>query len=246
MKYYFNNQLQEGTILNRPNRFIFKVEINGVVVEAHCPSGGIIGGLKRKDFIDIPCLLTFHGENTERKTKYTVEAISLDDKKTWFGINQIRSNFYVENFLKAPKVQELLRISNNIAREKKLKNSRIDFKIGNTYLEVKTMVSEYYNKASEEFEKLMGPTEPSVERMQKHIKTLSESIDSGNRAIILSVFQYEAPKFIPPTNNPKYRELVEEIKIARKKGLENWQMTLKFTPDYIELITLERNEYELK
>lgn len=89
--------------------------------------GGTIAGLSRKNMQNLKCYLSDHGEDTGRKTRYTVEAISLDDGATYMGINQTRSNRYVEHFLTDTTVREILSISEQITREKKLRSSRIDF-----------------------------------------------------------------------------------------------------------------------
>lgn len=96
MKLIFEQPLIKGEIKARINRFVFVVELNGQEVEAHCPSGGTIAGISRKDFKDIECLMSDHGDDTGRRTQYTVEAISLDDGLTYAGINQTKSNRYVE------------------------------------------------------------------------------------------------------------------------------------------------------
>ena len=89
-------------------------------------------------------------------------------------------------------------------------------KVDDTYIEVKTMVAEYYGKASKQLRALMKPQEPSVERMQKHIRELTHEVNTHkSKAIMLTVFQYDAPKFEPPVNNPKYAEFVEDLKLAK-------------------------------
>ena len=69
LKLYFDKPLLHATIQLRINRFIFIVELNGERVEAHCPSGGTIAGIPRKDFKSIKCLLSDHGDNTTRRTR---------------------------------------------------------------------------------------------------------------------------------------------------------------------------------
>jgi sugar fermentation stimulation protein A len=73
MKYYkFKKELQEALIVNRPNRFIMEIMINGKKEKAHCPSTGRIGNF---DFKNTPCLVS-ESDNKTRKTKFTVEAVS--------------------------------------------------------------------------------------------------------------------------------------------------------------------------
>ena len=243
MKLIFEQPLIKGKIKARINRFIFIVELNGQEVEAHCPSGGTIAGISRKDFKDIECLMSDHGDNTGRRTRYTVEAISLDDGLTYAGINQTKSNRYVEYFLQDDAVKTILQITDKVKREKKLGDSRIDFKAGDCYIEVKTMVADYYCQASPRLTALMGEQHPSIERMQKHVRTLTSEIKANNsRAAIITVFQYDAPTFEPPVNDPVYAEFVEDLKLAKVAGLRQYQMNIRITETYAELISLKERD----
>lgn len=243
MKIKFDKPLIDGLILSRPNRFIFNVQIGDQIVEAHCPSGGTIAGLSRKNMQNLKCYLSDHGENTGRRTRYTVEAISLDDGVSYMGINQTRSNRYVEQFLTDRKVREILSISDQITREKKLRSSRIDFKVDDCYIEVKTMVAEYYCKSSDELAKLMKVGTPSIDRMQKHINDLAAEIEEFSaRAAVITVFQYDAPTFKPPVDLDIYQDFVNDLRVARSKGLRQYQMNIRITKEYAELISFFENE----
>ena len=138
--YIFPEPLIEGLILKRPNRFIMEVLVDGAVTKAHCPNTGKIGSIV---FDRIPALLSYHpGPN--RKMKWTVEAISFDKPekkdKYWIGVNTSATNRYVEHFLKHGMLNDIVevRVPTQVKREKKLGDARIDFKVGDTYLEVKT------------------------------------------------------------------------------------------------------------
>ena len=243
MKLTFEQPLIKAKIKERINRFIFIVELNEQEVEAHCPSGGTIAGISRKDFKDIECLMSDHGTDTGRRTRYTVEAISLDDGLTYAGINQTKSNRYVEYFLQDDEVKNILQVNDEVKREKKLGNSRIDFKAGDCYIEVKTMVADYYCKASPRLTALMKEQQPSIERIQKHVRTLTNEIKSNNsRAAIITVFQYDAPTFEPPVDDPVYADFVEDLKLAKSAGLCQFQMNIRITETYAELISLKENE----
>lgn len=242
-KITFDKPLLHATIKSRINRFIFIVDYNSLEVEAHCPSGGTIAGIPRKLMTQLPCLLSDHGDNTTRRTRYTVEAISLDNGHTYMGINQTASNHYVHQFLQNEDVQSVLNINGPVAREKKLGNSRIDFKVNDTYIEVKTMVAEYYGKASKHLKILLKPQEPSIERMQKHIRELINAVNAHkSKAIVLTVFQYDAPKFEPPVDNPKYTEFVNDLRTAKASGVRQFRMNLRITDKYVELLSITENE----
>lgn len=243
MKLIFEQSLIKAKIKARINRFIFIVELDGQEVEAHCPSGGTITRISRKDFKDIECLMSDHGPETSRRTRYTVEAISLDDGLTYAGINQTKSNRYVEYFLQDDEVKKILQIEDEVKREKKLGDSRIDFKTGDCYIEVKTMVADYYCKASPRLTALMREQQPSIDRMQKHVRTLTNEIKTNNsRAAIINVFQYDAPTFQPPVDEPIYAEFAEDLKLAKATGLRQYQMNIRITETYAELISFKENE----
>lgn len=243
MKILFDKKLIRAVIKSRINRFIFIIDINGEDVEAHCPTGGIIAGISHKNIKDLMCLVSDHGSNTYRRTRYTVEAISLDEGKTYMGINQTKSNRYVEEFLKDEEVASKLHISDSIKREKKLGNSRIDFKVDDCYIEVKTMVAEYYCETPDKIKSLMKQSHPSVERMQKHVNELANELRTNNsRAVIINVFQYDAPNFEPPIEDPFYAEFVEDLKSAKDAGLKQYQMNIRITEEYAELIKFEQFE----
>ena len=243
MKLKFDKPLIDGLIISRPNRFIFNVQIDDQIVEAHCPSGGTIAGLSRKNMQNLKCYLSDHGENTGRRTRYTVEAISLDDGVSYMGINQTRSNKYVEHFLTETKVREILSISDQITREKKLRSSRIDFKVDDCYIEVKTMVAEYYRKPSSDLAELMKSGTPSIDRMQKHVNDLVAAIEEFSaRAAVITVFQYDAPTFKPPIDLEIYQDFANDLRIARSKGLRQYQMNIRITKEHVELISFFENE----
>lgn len=243
IRFYFDKPLIRATIESRINRFIFIVNLNGTKVEAHCPSGGTIAGIPRKEFKNIPCLMSDNGENPNRRTRYTVEAISLNNGLTYAGINQVKSNNFVNHFLQDEAIQNTLNIKGPITREKRLGESRIDFKSSDGYIEVKTMVAEYYAETSEQFKKLMKEQEPSIERLQKHIRELTNEVRTHNsKAIVITVFQYNAPKFNPPVDNQIYKDFIEDLKIAKACGVKQFQMNIKITDRYAELLTIIENE----
>ena len=174
MKLSFPQKLEEGLILSRPNRFIIEVKLKNKIFKCHCPSTGRIGNL---EFKNIPCLLS-KTENPERKTPYTVEAISLNNlktkKKKWIGINQTKINHYVEFFLKNKQFKKITS-TQEIKREVKFGDSRIDFKIGEDFLEVKMPLISLptgeipQNKAPSKFN--------SFDRLIKHFNDLAKSYE---------------------------------------------------------------------
>jgi len=233
LKYKFEERLTEGLIKSRPNRFIMFVEINGEIIKCHCPSTGRIGDII---FEDIPCLLT-KSTNRERKTPYTVEAISIDSpkkkNKEWIGINQVKMNNYVEFFLENKKFSKMIK-GVNIQREKKLGNSRIDFLVDRDYLEVKMPLINLPNK--EGFKKAAHSKFDSFDRLIKHFSDLAKSLKTGTKAIILLAYMYPAKSFVPPEGDKSNSRIIAAARKASEKGVENWQANFKIDSRGVTLI----------
>lgn len=226
-KYLFSQPLIEGIIRSRPNRFIMLVEIEGVVIKCHCPSTGRIGSLK---FEDIPCLLS-KSTDPSRKTPCTVEAISLDPpeqiNRSWIGIDQVRANDYVYFFLKKELLKEMTGPVNDIRREVKLGNSRIDFLVnGRDYVEVKTMLMDIPCEGHPKYRKSMSKFS-SFDRLIKHFGDVSGSIAGGSKAVLLMCYLYDAKRFEVPQASAREMRIVKAAERATRKGLENWQVNLQ-------------------
>lgn len=84
-----------------------------------------------------PAFFTYH-DDPKRKLKYDIEAVLLSDDENWIGINQILSNRLVEFFLKEHELDAIVPDFDSVQREVKLGISKLDFKVGDTYMEVKT------------------------------------------------------------------------------------------------------------
>lgn len=232
----FREPLIEGLIKSRPNRFIMIVEVDGKTEKCHCPSTGRIGGMV---FADVPCLLS-RSENPERKTKYTVEAFSLDEltkkKKSWIGINQTKANEYVEFFAKSDALTGMLGKVKELKREVTLGKSRIDFLVnGKDYLEVKTPLMIIPTEGHRDHRENNAPF-VSFDRMIKHFGDISKSIGQGSRAIVLLCNIYLARPFVVPKPRGSEHKIVKAAKKARLRGLENWQINMKIDKFGVSLL----------
>ncbi|MFH1770756.1 MAG: DNA/RNA nuclease SfsA [archaeon] len=232
MKYIFKEKLIEGLIKSRPNRFIMMVEVNGKVHRCHCPSTGRIGDI---EFTDISCLLS-KAVTPNRSTDFTVEAISLDSikksDKSWIGINQTKANKYIEFFLKNNFFPEMLKTNSDIERESRLGNSRIDFKVGNDYLEVKMpLITLPSNNAPKKTHSKFD----SFDRLIKHFNDLAQSINENSRAIVLLCYIYDAKPFVRPRLDSDNKKILRAARQSNKKGVENWQVNLKIDEEGVSL-----------
>lgn len=233
--FIFETPLIEGLILRRRNRFIMEVAIDGVIYDCHCPTTGRIGSIV---FRDIPCLLS-KSKDTTRKTLYTVEAISLDlpsePHKSWIGINQNAANRYVEHFLKNGQLSAMVS-SDIVKREQKLGNSKLDFLVGNTYIEVKTPLTTLQVEKKDHITTAKGSEFNSFERFLKHIGELEGSLEENERAILFICFIYDSPGFRGSTNGKYSSYIRESVESSIKRGVEIWQVNFKITPTEVNLI----------
>jgi sugar fermentation stimulation protein A len=234
MFYCFKKPLTEGLIKSRPNRFIMFVEKGPSLSRCHCPSTGRIGDI---NFVNVPCLLS-EAESDSRSTKCTVEAISLDPAteatKSWIGINQNMANRYLEHFILSGQLAEMLGSVRDLRREVKLRRSRIDFMVGNTYIEVKTPLIQMPHSENIRYREYGRMA--SFERLIKHFEALSGSIIGGKRAILLLCYLYDAEPFSPPPMD-KHNEAIEKVASdAERKGVENWQVNLRIDPYGVSLV----------
>ena len=192
--YKFDKSLTEGVIKYRKGQFVLFCDIESQEQRCHCPCTGRIGNI---DISQRPCLLSKSIDN-KRKTPYTVEAISLnkitDKNKSWIGINQTASNRYIEYFLKQNVLKEMIDCKGKeILREQVLGDSKLDFLVDNTYLEIKTPMH-YLDLEIPDYIKLVKHSDfSSTDRMMKHVKQLQKSLKNHQRAILLTVFTYDAP-----------------------------------------------------
>ena len=233
LPFIFRNPLVEGIIEKRKSQFTMQVNYNGESFHCHCPSTGRIGNI---DLEGRPCLMS-RAEVT-RKTAFTVEAVSLnkpaDREKNWIGINQNAVNRYVEHFLCNGGFSEMIS-SNIVRREQVLGNSKLDFLVGDTFIEVKTPL-QCLQVEIPSYVKIKRCTPFSAtDRMTRHIAELGNSLNKNQRAIMLLCFIYDNPGFEVVERSKKYEEVKHIVDENIEKGVEIWQANFKITPSEVSL-----------
>ena len=236
MKYEFDIPLIEVNVLKRNSQFTLDVEINGNIEKVHCPTTGRIGDI---DLKNVAGLLST-SDNPKRKTKYTLEAISVSNhnrkNKKWVGINQIASNKYIEFFLKNHLMDNMLPEYDEIKREVKLGKSKLDFLVGDTYLEVKTPLQTLQIEYDTDIKTKKVTSFSSTDRFLKHINELADSLESNEKAILLNTFQYDNPGYEILNPSTNYEEVSANVDKCIEKGLEIWQVNMNIDPEGVELI----------
>lgn len=227
--YLFPEPLIEALLLKRRNRFICEVLIEGQIIDCHCPSTGRIGHFILEN---IPCLLS-KALHQKRKTAYTVEAIALhrpdDAEKQWIGINQHAMNHYVAHYLKQSAFPEMLPQKAEVKREQKLGQSKLDFLVGDVFVEVKMPLQHIAVEAPPWMPcKKIEPLNVT-ERLQRHMDDLGRSLQNHQRAIMLLCFAYDSPPFKPRQEalSVKQKGLLQTVAHNRALGLEFWQANFK-------------------
>jgi sugar fermentation stimulation protein A len=229
----FPQPLIRGTIVRRPNRFIIEVDLDGQVVPCHCPTTGRIGNLVLDG---LPCLLS-DSHSTTRKTRYTVEAITVDTAAPdpmWIGINQNAANRYIEAALTGGALDHIVPVT-TVQREQPLGLSRLDFLVnGNTYIEVKTPLQNLQILLPAGTATRNQLPFDATDRLVKHITELGHSLPGNQRAVMLLCFLYDNPGFQPQAS-ARHHEVVASVVAAIAQGVEIWQTNLLIDPSGVRV-----------
>lgn len=231
-----------------------RVKIKGKEYLAHCPVTGKIGSIKLNGR---PVLLSKAG-NENRKTQYTVEAISYDRPysrdKTWIGVNQGASNRYVGFFIAMGALEKMIGRPIDLKSEQNYGKSRLDFRADDIYIEVKTPVHVIEKHIPDYIERDDHTKAWGGTRLVKHVTELTNSMKNpAHRAIMLVCFQYkrdpDAPeKFDGGKNNRVQYVDSEQIMKAMDKathsGVENWYIEMEINRFGVKLVDYGRHLYE--
>ena len=235
--YIFEKPLIRGTMLKRKSQFTALVEIDGEELIAHIPTTNRIGDVENKN---LPCLLSYH-DDPKRKLKYDIEALLLSDDDNWVGINQILSNRLVEHFFIMHELDAIVSDYGTIQREVNLGISKLDFKVGDTYLEVKTPLTTINVKYGQNIKTLPPKPFSSTDRMVKHLKELAGSLKDHERAIFLQVFQYRITEKKERLRSTHYEEVSQTFKEVSEAGVEFWEIQMDFRPEGVTLYSVMRS-----
>jgi sugar fermentation stimulation protein A len=207
------------------------------IIRCHCPTTGRLGDV---NLGGLPCLYSA-AKGKGRKTGYTVEAISLagtrKSAKSWIGINQTAVNRYIEHFLRSSQLSRM--VNGEVRREVRLGSSRIDFLVGNTYVEVKTPLITL--PSAETIEKTKHVRFDSYDRLIKHMTELRKSLRAGRGAAIAMCYLYDAQPFKAPHEDRFNARILGAARLAEEKGVENWQINLKVDRTGVDIISYFKN-----
>lgn len=173
---YLFPTLYKGSLEKRYKRFFADVVLeSGKRVVAHCPNTGTMESCYS---VGSTVYLSHHPDKN-RKLHYTWQLTETDGG--FIGVNTGIANHIVAQAITAGKITELANY-NQVSREVKYSNSRIDFLLENhpflpdCYVEVKNVT--LFNNSE-----LLFP-DTVTERGLKHLNSLQSLVDKGYRAII--------------------------------------------------------------
>jgi sugar fermentation stimulation protein A len=185
-----DKNVTRARFIERTNRFIAYVALNGEVVKVHVPNTGRCREILTKD----TTVILREEDNPKRKTKYDLICGYKGDKI--INIDSQIPNLVVYESLAKKRIKKLSKFK-IIEREKTYKNSRFDFKLSSRdeiyYLEVKGVTLEEDGES-------MFPDAPT-ERGRKHLLELIEAKKEGYGAGVLFLAQMDNIKTFSPNIN---------------------------------------------
>ena len=219
MKY---NNIVKGRFIERPNRFIAKVEIGGVTETVHVKNTGRC----RELLVKGTTVYLEKSNNPERKTGYDLIAV-LKNGKTLINMDSQIPNAVTEEWLRKG---NLFSKDAVIRREVTHNKSRFDFYIEEggrkIFLEVKGCTLETDGIAR-------FPDAPT-ERGVKHINELIDCVNEGFEAYILFVIQMKGIKHFEP-NDKTHSAFGDALRNAESKGVRILAYDCNVTKDTIEI-----------
>lgn len=204
MKY---ENIKEAVFIERPNRFIANVCIDGKEEKVHVKNTGRCRELLLKG-----CRVFLEeSKNNARKTKYSLVAVYKGERL--INMDSQIPNYVAEEALKKGIIKEI-GIPDFVKREVKYSQSRFDIyyeKDGRKgFIEVKGVTLEKNGE-------VLFPDAPT-ERGTKHIKELIKAKKEGYEAAVLFVIQMKDVSFFAP-NAETDKDFSQALKNAKEEGV---------------------------
>jgi len=211
----FHDRCREAAFIRRYKRFTVEAtaldgDDKGEVLLAHTNNTGSMLGLLRAG----STALLSPAANPNRKLKYTLEALSLDDG--FVGVNTLTPNRMLYKAWETGALPELAGYD-HFKKEAKVGNSRLDAYLsgerGELWVECK-------NVTMVEDDVACFP-DAVTERGQKHLRELMELADTGVRVALFFLVQRPDGRCFGPADvvDPVYAELFYQ---ALECGVEAW------------------------
>ena len=218
MKY---NAITEGIFLERPNRFVAKVLVDGRQELAHVKNTGRC----RELLIPGVCVYLEKNNNPQRKTAFSLIAVQKGERL--INMDSQAPNVVAEEYIKSGHVVEGLTY---LKREYKYKDSRFDFyyEAGQRkgFIEVKGVTLE-------ENGIVLFPDAPTL-RGVKHLNELAQAVSFEYEAKVLFVVQMENVRYFTP-NVRAHPEFARALVHARDQGVFVQALWCRVGKDTLEI-----------
>ena len=215
MKY---KNITQGVFLSRPNRFIARVNIDGIEHTVHVKNTG-----RCKELLVPGCTVYLEkSDNPTRKTQYDLisvvkgeRVINMDSQAP----NTVFADWVKEHFPNAV-----------VKREKTYKDSRFD-----CYIETETTKAfvEVKGVTLEDDGHVRFPDAPT-DRGIKHLHGLMDAVANGYQAAAFFVIQMEDVKSFSP-NYDTHPQFGQALKEAQAAGVHILAYSCKVTSDTLEI-----------
>lgn len=221
MKY---EHIVEGRFIERPNRFIAYVDIDGKRKKVHVKNTGRCRELLQ----DNAQVFLSYSDNEARSTAYDLVAVKKGDRMV--NMDSQAPNVAVKEWLCVGENHPVFGNITLVKPETTYQNSRFDFYVEcddrKIFIEVKGVTLE--NDGEVRF-----PDAPS-ERAVKHVEELIKARQEGYEAYVLFVIQMKNIKYFMPNDktDPKFAKVLWE---ARKQGVNILAYDCKVTKDSMEI-----------
>lgn len=125
----------------------------------------------------------------------------------------------------------------DVRREVCLGDSKLDFLVHNTYIEVKTPLQYLQIDIPNHVRRMKSSPFTATDRIIRHFNQLGNSLRYNERAIMLICFLYDNPGFevVEKHKSMNYEMVRMTIDNNIAKGVENWQANFKITDEYVVL-----------
>lgn len=235
MKY---ERIQKGRFIDRPNRFIAHIEIDGNEEIVHVKNTGRCRELLQTD----ATVYVQKADNPERKTQWDLIAVKKGERL--INMDSQIPNHVVKEWIERGNLFENVTV---IKSEVTYGNSRVDLYVEadgrKIFIEVKGVTLENDNVVK-------FPDAPS-ERAIKHVEELAGAVKEGYESYIFFVIQMKDVLYFTP-NKETHKALADALVKAREQGVQIVAYDCNVALDSIEInkeipvVLGEPNLYEMR
>ncbi|MDQ2086317.1 DNA/RNA nuclease SfsA [Herbivorax sp. ANBcel31] len=200
--------IKKGVFLNRPNRFIANVLVDGKTETVHVKNTGRCNEILIKG----ASVLLEVSSNAKRKTKYSL--IAAYKENTLINIDSQAPNSVIYEAIRQGKIEDFKDVS-AIKKEVTFKNSRFDLYFEKNFIkgfiEIKGVTLEKDGIA-------MFPDAPT-QRGTKHILEMIDAVSKNYQGYIIFLIQLNGIKYFTP-NKEMDPNFDRALKKAKNKGVK--------------------------